>query len=200
MSARIEKQLVCVITFLVFSISSFVPSSSHAGVMLTIQQQGSADLNALAIGQMVTFDVLLKELGTGESLDYLAATVGFDGNLLGTPSILLEGVIVPDVSGLLLSSATGIADGNYDVLFAATGSPIVANGVFFSFTVEALAAGSGVLDFSFLDAQDSAGSVLFTADVPLSFNIVTATVPEPTSWLILFVSASAICLNRKSRD
>lgn len=57
------------------------------------------DLNNLAVGQKITLDVNLSGISSpADNLDFLAATVKFDGGLLGTPTIT-PGPIVPDLTG-----------------------------------------------------------------------------------------------------
>src|SRR5262245_23740573 len=67
------------------------------------------DLNSLTLGQSFNVRVSLGGLNTGDSLDYLAATVTFDGNVLGTPTITV-GPIVPDSTGFVSSALSGLAD------------------------------------------------------------------------------------------
>src|SRR4051794_5533059 len=70
------------------------------------------DLNNLTVGQSISFDVNLSGInGPTDNLDLLAATVTFDGELLGTPSIH-PGSIVPDQTGFLSAAMPGLADAN----------------------------------------------------------------------------------------
>jgi WD40 repeat protein len=87
----------------------------------------------LAIGQTVRFDVVLAGLAPGDALDYLAGTVTYEAPLLGTASDVTPGGIVPDPSGFVGVGFDGVADAFYDaVFFSTTGTPITANGVFYS--------------------------------------------------------------------
>ena len=87
-------------------------------------------LNALRVGDAVMIDVVLSGLAAGDTLDFAAATVEFDGTLLGTPLITAGGVI-PDESGFLGTGDAGLADGSFDALFlppaAQTSSPPTAS-------------------------------------------------------------------------
>jgi hypothetical protein len=101
------------------------------------------DLNNLTVGQKVTFDVNLSGIGSpADNLDFLAATVKFDGSLLGT-STITPGGIVPDLTGFQSTSKTGLADANYDTLFATSGKPIASNGTFYFFDATVQGTGSG---------------------------------------------------------
>lgn len=105
----------------------------------------------------------------------------FDGGLLGTPTIT-PGSIVPDLSGFKSAATAGLADANYDALFA-PGKPIASNGIFYSFDVTALGTGSGRVFLDFVSAMQGTTNVPITAGPALSFS--TSAVPEPASWLLL---------------
>ena len=90
-----------------------------AGYMASLSTT-APDLNNLTVGQKVTFDVNLSGIGSAaDNLDFLAATVKFDGSLLGT-STITPGGIVPDLTGFQSTAKAGLADANYDSLFAAS--------------------------------------------------------------------------------
>jgi len=157
-----------------------------------------ADLSNLAVGQSVTVEVTLNvgDSPTGD-LGLLAATVQWNGALLGTP-VISDGPIV-DPTGVLKTEGLGIADYLYDNLFAISGNPISVDGLFFSFTVTALAAGSGMLEFSFVGGDDTNfNPVNILASSGLPFSIASATpstpVPEPASWLVWFIIAGVLAL------
>ena len=102
----------------------------RAGSLVSLSTT-APDLNNLTVGQKLTLDVNLSGIGSpADNLDFLAATVKFDSSLLGTPTIT-PGSIVPDLSGFKSAATAGLADANYDALFAA-GKPIASNGAFYS--------------------------------------------------------------------
>ncbi|WP_165228128.1 PEP-CTERM sorting domain-containing protein [Aquisphaera insulae] len=144
----------------------------------------SADLDHLAVGQAVRFDVILSGLAPGDALAYLAGTVTFPGGLLGTPTDVAAGAIVPDPTGFVGAGFDGAADAFYDaVFFSTTNTPITSNGVFYSFEVVVLQVGSGVLSFdvsSLAAADGSNDPVSLAAGPDLPFTVVRA-VPEPAS-------------------
>ena len=77
-----------------------------AGYMASLSTT-APDLNNLTVGQKVTFDVNLSGIGSpANNLDFLAATVQFDGGHLGTPTIT-AGSIVPDLSGFQSTATAG---------------------------------------------------------------------------------------------
>jgi hypothetical protein len=145
----------------------------------------NADLTNLSVGQDVTFNVVLSGLGSGDSLDFLAATVTFDGTLLGTPSAINPSAIVPDSTGFLSSASLGMADANYDDSSSVSGNPVTENGIFYSFDTTVQSAGSGMLAFDFSSAQvgvpGSAMDVPIESTFTLSFNSggQSTLVPEP---------------------
>jgi hypothetical protein len=94
------------------------------------------DLTHLQVGQAVTFNVNLSGLNSGDALAYLAGTVVFDATLLGTPTSVPAGAIVPDASGFLGTGFSGAADAFYDaIFFSSTNARITTNGTFFAFDV-----------------------------------------------------------------
>jgi hypothetical protein len=169
-------------SFLLF----FVAQSAQAGTILSLSTD-APDLTSLAVGQSFNVQVSLSGLNTGDTLDFLAATVVFDAAVLGTPTLAI-GPIVPDPTGYIQSALPGLADASYDDLFAASGSPIAANGLFYSFSVTVQGPGQGTIAFDFVDSSgsDASGAPLptVTAGDPLTFATVSA-VPEPSAWLLL---------------
>ena len=164
------------------------PSVSFGALTLTLESVGSADLQNLTVGQPLTINVLLSGLESPTELGYLAGTAIFESHLLGTATNVVPGSIVPVEAGFIGSAiAPGVADGNYDFLFAGD-VPITTNGAFFSFKVSVQQAGSGTIAFELtsLAANASDGSeLMLTAGNSLSFSAPeTATaVPEPASWI-----------------
>ena len=65
----------------------FAAADARAGLTLSLAAE-SADLSHLSMGQTVRFDVLLSGLASGDSLDYLAGTVTFDSQSLGSATEL----------------------------------------------------------------------------------------------------------------
>jgi hypothetical protein len=165
----------------------------------------SADLNHLTVGQTVRFDVSLSGLTSGNQLDYLAGTVLFDGALLGSGNNVTAGTIIPDPTGFVPASFLGEADAFYDAVFVAvTGTPISADGVFYSFDVVAQTPGSGTmgLDPSSLAASDGSNNpITLGTGADISYTILAPTaVPEPdTLSLALVLIALAGCAARVTR-
>ena len=154
----------------------------RAGFLVSLSTT-APDLNNLAVGQKITFDVNLSGIGSpADNLDFLAATVQFDGSLLGTPAIT-PGPIVPDLSGFQSTAKAGLADANYDALFATSGKPIASNGTFYSFDATVQGTGSGQVALNFVSAMQGSNEVPITAGPALLFS--TSVVPEPASWLLL---------------
>ena len=164
------------------------------------------DLSALPVGSPVTIGVELAGLSPGASLDSLAATVTFDGSLLGTPT-LHAGLIVPnplaDPLDLLSTADTGLADMAFLTFGLNANQHIEGNGVFFSFDVTAAQVGSGAFRIGFAGATQFnasnpnaplAANVLASADLP--FNVVA--VPEPAAAALCWLFASAALFRRRT--
>ncbi len=116
-------------------LSCAVPAA-RAGIVLSLSSE-TPDLSHLTVGQTVRFDVQLSGLNPGDQLDYLAGTVDFDSNLLGTPTQVAAGAIVPDPTGFVGTPFIGVADAFYDaVFFSVTNTPISSNGTFYTFDVK----------------------------------------------------------------
>jgi hypothetical protein len=149
------------------------------------------NLGALTIGQTVTVDVVLSGLQTGDTADFLGATVNYDGTLLG-PSTVTPGAIVPDVQGFSSSppGTAGLANGQYDDLNLNPPPnffpPISSNGILFSFTTQATAAGTGAFSFDptspvFIASDGNGNPLTGSAGSPLGFTVAS---PEPPAWLL----------------
>jgi hypothetical protein len=166
---------------------------AHADLLLSLSAD-APDLNSLTLGQSFNVQVSLSGLNTGDTLDFLAATVTFDGTRLGTPSIT-AGPIVPDPTGYIQSALSGLADASYDALFASSGSPITDNGLFYSFSVVVQGLGQGTIAFDFVDSSgsDASGAPLptVTAGGTLSFSTVSA-VPEPSGFVLMGTATLAL--------
>ena len=89
---------------------------------------------------------------------------------------------MPSPSGFQSTATAGLADANYDALFAA-GKPIASHGIFYSFDATVQGTGSGQVSLNFVSAAQGTTDVPITAGPALSFS--TCVVPEPASWLLL---------------
>lgn len=175
---------------------------TEAGPVLSLSSD-APDLNNLVVGQSFNVQVSLTGLNAGDALDYLAATVAFDASVLGTPTLTI-GPVVPDPTGYVQSALPGLADASYDDLFAASGSPIAANGLFYSFSVTVQGAGSGTIAFDFVDSSgsDASGAALATVTAGDPLNFATAAVPEPSGLILLAVGLGPLLVHvrRRRRD
>ncbi len=127
---------------------------SHAGVQLSLTAPG-VDLDNLPLGVPTTIHVQLSGLDVGQELDALAATVVYDGVLLGVP-LISSGPIVPNPLDnpldFLTSKQSGLADATFMTFGTEPSDQIVSEGTFFTFDVTPLVYGSGSLSFDFVDA------------------------------------------------
>jgi len=189
-------------------ISIAVMLASHpclgSSVTLTVVQDPSshANLNSLTAGQSVTFDVNLSglDVANGQTLGSLEGTVAFNGTLLGQPSSISPGAIVPDPSGFLTALDPGLADATYYFGFSNSNSLITANGVFYSFTVvvQPNVTGPGVLSLdpnnggfvSAFDANNNPVNIAPGADLP--FSVGGSAVPEPGTLLMAGIALAVI--------
>lgn len=180
---------------------------ARGAVMLSLQVNGAVDLSNLSLGQTFTVEVFLSGLQPAEELNFLAGSVSFNSDLLGSAtnvaaSTIADGGIVPDIDGFLGFGIDGLADGNYDVLFSLTGSPITTNGRLYSFDVTPLRAGSGQIE---MDNMSLAARDAMDIEVPIEAGIALRytingdppIVPEPSSWIVLTVLALASVRRRR---
>ena len=195
-------------TALIFGLLFVAGPVCQAGVIVSLASD-APDLSNLSLGQTVTFNVSLSGLNPGDSLDFLGTDIQFDGTLLGTPTSITPGAIVPDVTGFAAGASPGVASALYDDLFAFSALPITSNGSFFTFSLTALTTGSGTISFDPAPSSfgtDSLGDFLpdVTAGQPLDFNVQgTVLVPEPSSFVIFataFASAGVRRLFRRRRQ
>lgn len=174
-----------------------VMGSSDARAVVTLLLESSADLQALAFGEAVTFNVRLSGLQSGQELDMLAATINYNGARLGMPTIL-PGEIVPDPLAnpldFLASPAVGQADASFstDSTNTSSASHIRNNGVFFSFQTQPSGAGKGQLSIDvafatqFNPAKPEKPTPLgITMGPALGFTVL----PEPSTWVLLVTAA-----------
>lgn len=168
---------------------------SRADVSIAISA-AEPDANGLVVGQKATFLVELSGLQGGQKLDYLAATVLYDGGLLGAPAIF-PGSIIPDPLSdprdFMTFSDSGTADATFMTFSSATAGHIAATGTFISFEVIAQAVGSGSLCFDYVDATafnaaDPASSIQLSPIAGPALDFTVHAVPEPTAIACLMSS------------
>ena len=164
---------------------------SEAQAVVTLSVASSTNPNALPVGQLVTFQVQLSGLTSGQELDFLAATVNYNSALLGTPTIVKGGIIpnpLADPLDFTPSPAAGQADASFSTFSASSADHIRNNGVFYSFSTQVLMAGEGSLSFSLADASRFPNIPEdVTMGQALSFRSVI--VPEPSTWVLLIAAS-----------
>jgi hypothetical protein len=180
--------------------------SSVATGALVLSLSSNAELTSAGVGEALTIDVVLSGLEPGQELDALAATVAFDGMVLGVPDISAA-TIVPDPLDhpldFVLAETAGLADAAFLTFGIDAADHIAANGVFYSFTVTPLAPGAGALAFDFVGATqfNAAASnnpivLPISAAAPLPFTVV----PEPNSLSgMLAAVVTLTCRRRRDR-
>jgi hypothetical protein len=168
-----------------------------------------SDLNQLTVGQQVQLNVSLQAVSTNEFLFVLDTRELFPSNLFapvsltpsqpGTGSVFdtsaqVSNFLVGDQRGVTFLGA-GIAQGNFSDAFPAPTQAIDQNGLYYSFTLQAISAGSGVISFDPAGMLYASGLTGFnlaplSSGAPLAFTITagTASVPEPSS-VAMMVSA-----------
>jgi hypothetical protein len=190
-------------------ISGIGMTGSEAQAVVTLSLASLTNPNALPVGQPVTFQVQLSGLPSGEELNYLAATIVYDGTLLDTPTVA-SGAIIPNPLfspyDFVTSPNTGQADASFYTFGTSPANLIQDDGVFFTFSTVVLAVGKGSLSFSFVDAAqfDPADPTGFYEVIPatgaaLNVNSVVVT-PEPSCCVLLAaagLTAAACYLNRR---
>jgi hypothetical protein len=175
-----------------------------SGLILSVVQDPSSnvDLSALQAGQSVVFDVNLSglDIAGGQEIGTLGATVVFSQSLLGTPTAISPGTIVPDPTGFLSDLGGGSADATYSLFFSNSGAPIAANGTFFTFSVnvQPSVSGDGILSLNpneggFVDAFDTGGNPLtINAGQDLAFSVEGSAVPEPSGLTMIGIAMTVI--------
>jgi hypothetical protein len=198
MMARLRLYLLCAM-FLT------LPANVFAGVMLSVSSPD--DLLNLSINQEFTIDVSLSGLVPGDQLDLLSADILFPTSVLSVVNLPTPGdAILDPVNNIFISgSAAGSVFGFY---FAVT-DPISNDGKFFSFTLKALQAGSGMIEF---DAgsppvvDGNAGLLTHIDFGPgLTVNVLppivpTSMIPEPaafTLWSLLAFAGMFGCWRKR---
>ena len=177
---------------LAIALCFFATGESRADLILSLSST-TPDLTQIQIGDTVQSNVALSGLNAvSDTLDFLAADVKFEASLFGTPVTLTPGPILVDLTGVSSGTSPGLANLNYDDLFATTNAPILTNGLFFSFTVVAQAEGSGTVFFNFTDASLNGAGATPTPMNTLSFTIQPVRiVPEPSAFLLCVIGAGA---------
>src|SRR4051794_10502252 len=192
-------------------------STCLAGPIVSLSST-APDLSQIHIGDAIQFDVTLSGLNAGDTLELLGVSVVFPEVNFGSPASntphLTPTGIVPDAGGYSGAVPLGNAVGLYDTLNLFPPPDffpdITSNGLFFSFTVTALAAGSGTFAFG-TDLNsigfDASGLPLdnvvgATGASQLSFTVLQGTtIPEPGSVILLGVGtlATAAWARRRPR-
>lgn len=165
----------------------FGSMSARADLVLSFASD-APDPSDLAVGQVVTFSVLVSGLGGAgnpSALSELGIDVSYDGTLLGPPTVA-AGAIVPDPSSASFTpiEISGSAGAVYDTIFS--GAPnITSDGVFFTFSVVALATGSGTLTFDPAPSGFDDNNDLAPLDSTATYAFRIRAVPEPSSFAML---------------
>lgn len=179
---------------------------SQADIQISLAAAPGVDLGHLPLGVPTTINVQMSGLETGQELSDLAATVLYDGALLGV-STISAGPIVPNPldhpDDFLIDELSGQADALFMTFGIESSDQIVSEGTFFSFEVTPLATGSGSLSFDVVYAMQfnssdpgNPTSLNPVAGASLGFTVVE--VPEPTSATLLGgVMVLAVGLGRR---
>jgi hypothetical protein len=179
----------------------FCELTTTNGAELTLVS--SKNLASLRIGETATISAVLSELSAGTALDSLFATVTYDETFIEA-SGLAAGPIVPAPLFDPLDFAGDTGDGLVDAAFSTfSTSPvhhITNNGVFFEFQIAALSQGNGALT-----VDVALGSQFNPADPtsPIDVDVVAgppidvSVIPEPASWLLGSLTASALFMTAR---
>jgi hypothetical protein len=152
---------------------------ARGDLVLTMSVEGGGDLTNLTVGQTETIDVTLSGLVAPTNLSFLNQFIFFSDPTVLSATTPVAGSIVPNPGGDFTSSggsgASGVFVGNSTNL-------ITTNGIFFSFQVTALKAGSGTLTNNFDSAEDSKGTTVPLGAInPLSYHVTSVVAPEPST-------------------
>lgn len=177
----------------------FGATVSHADVQISLTAPG-VDLDHLQVGVPATILVQLSGLEAGQELDTLAATVLYDGTLLGIPSIS-SGPIVPNPLNsprdFLPDEESGMADATFMTFGIESSNHITLEGTFFSFDVTTLVTGSGSLVFDFADAMEFNPADPYNP-IPLvlqkgpALNFIV--IPEPAGGVLILALTAGLCM------
>jgi len=170
--------------------------TAMAGAPTLSMMPTPADLLGLTPGQTATIDVLVAGLDTGDELEFLAATIEYDGTIFGTP-VITGGPIIPDLAGFLGIEDPGLADGSFDAIFTTSGTDTIAdNGLFFSFELMAQAEGEGFIEFTFVDALGFTAAFEPIDGASSGSAVPYRVVPEPTAAALLMATGMLVLARR----
>lgn len=183
-----------------FALLSLALLAGPAGADFALTLSSPDNLSNLTVGQHVTFQVSLSGLGAADTLDSLATDIDFPTGAF-TISTITPGGIVPDITGFSGGFDNKSASGNYDDLFANSGSPISANGLFFSVTATVAMAGtSGTVSLANQTAFQGFNQITPADNTPgggLAFSISpAAAVPAPPGMFLAGWGAFLLLLAR----
>jgi hypothetical protein len=160
------------------------------------------DTTHLTVGQTFTVDVSVESLSPGQDLTELSGTAFYNSALLGSPMSLTPGAIVPSPlfspTDFTSSTSPGLATGTFDTLGTLPADQITANGVFFTFQLKVLAAGSGIININpatltagLYNSADVADATALSAVVCDNLNYTATSVPEPHTWISGLLAGTA---------
>lgn len=139
------------LTPLLYLLPALLPAGRASAGPLLFTLSSPDDLGSLTVGQTAHFDITLSGLAAVEQLVTLTGGVTFNTPLLGAPTAVHAGSIVPHPLANLLDfqtfSAPGEADASFLTFSSNTSEQIISNGIFYGFDVEARTAGTGTLQF-----------------------------------------------------
>jgi hypothetical protein len=185
-----------------------MPTAVEAGPTLNLSSP--ANLSALTVGQKVEIDVSLTGLAVGTDFIFV-----LDSQVLFS-STLFSPIADPNNSSGLTpgpgfffdpsqtanfnaasSLSAGIATGDFSDLSPNSSFAINENGIYFSFILQATAAGSGSISFDAANTNYAADDTGFAlASLPtggsLSYTIAPAAVPEPSSIALVAAGIAAL--------
>lgn len=165
---------------------------AYARAELMLSLSSSANLEALSVNQIVSFDVRLSGLANPQELDYLAATISFTDNLWGIPTVE-AGAIVPDPLDFLSSTSAGLADAAFLASSSDATNHICTDGIFFTFQTQVLKPGDGRIGFSWVDATEFNASDPDTSiplDIATGSSLDVRVVSEPTMLFLMTTAAT----------
>lgn len=158
------------------------------------------NLLLLAVGDTVRIDVTLSGLEANDFIFVLNTRELFPSTFFQpvpdpanssglTPGPILVTPAQRASFNALSSLAAGSATGNFSDLNPAPSQAISTNGLFYSFMLRAIAAGSGVIQFDPANTTFAATSTGFNlaplpTGGPLPFTIAPAVVPEPSTMVM----------------
>jgi len=176
---------------------------SHAA-SLGLSLSSLDDLSSIQVGETVTIEVDLSGLdeAAGEQLVSLTASVLFPNSLLGTPTAIVAGSIVPNPGDLLVFPDPGQADAFFVTFSANQIDHITSNGQFFTFDVVAQTIGADAFSFEVLSLQADQFVPPFNnprdvdAGNPLPFQVVPVPLPNAFATGIGLMLTIFVGLNR----